>query len=78
MTEVGTKEILDIVCRMGEVSDISPEEDFYEAGVSSTASLSILLELEERFGVSIPDDRFVTTRTVKGLEELVLNLQGQA
>ena len=71
-------EILDIVCRLGNVLNIAPDADFYEAGVSSIVSLSILLELEERFGVSIPDSLFANTRTAKGLAELVMDLRERA
>jgi acyl carrier protein len=69
------KEILELVCRLGGVTNIVPDKDFYEAGVSSIVSLSILLELEERFGVSIPDARFANARTVNDLNQLVMDLR---
>jgi acyl carrier protein len=51
-----------------------PDQDFYDAGVTSVQSLPLLLELEERFQVSIPDDQFVAARSAQRLSEMIQNL----
>ena len=48
-----------------------PDQDFYEAGVTSVQALPLLLELEERFRVSIPDDQFVAARSARRLSEMI-------
>lgn len=70
--------IIQIICSVGNVSAISPDQDFYEAGVSSIASLTLLMELEAAFEVSIPDDRFVSARTARAIHEVVSGLRQQA
>jgi acyl carrier protein len=59
--------IIAIIRQVTGVTELSPEEDFYDAGVSSIAALSLLVELEAAFDVSIPDDRFMTCRTANDL-----------
>ena len=53
------------------VSQVLPDQDFYDAGVTSVQSLPLLLELEERFQVSIPDDQFVAARSARRLSEMI-------
>src|SRR5262245_13087969 len=66
------KHITDTVCRIGKISDIGPDEDFYDAGFSSINALELLLELESAYEVSIPDDRFIEVRTIRLLQELII------
>lgn len=70
--------ISDVIQQVSGVSGIGPDQDYYEAGVTSVMALPLLMELEERFGVSIPDDRFVAARTPRLLHQLVLDLSGAA
>lgn len=51
-----------------------PDQDFYEAGVTSVQALPLLLELEERFRVSIPDDQFVAARSARRLSEMIQDI----
>ncbi len=51
-----------------------PDQDFYDAGVTSVQALPLLLELEERFQVSIPDDRFVAARSARRLSEMIQDI----
>ena len=57
--------IVDIVCKVGKISGIGPDEDFYEAGFSSISALELLLELETAYVVSIPDDWFIAARSIR-------------
>jgi len=56
------------------VSQVLPDQDFYDAGVTSVQSLPLLLELEDRFQVSIPDDQFVAARSARRLSEMIQNI----
>jgi acyl carrier protein len=56
------------------VNLVQPDQDFYEAGVTSVQSLPLLLELEERFHVTIPDDQFVAARSARRLSEMIQDL----
>ena len=68
-------EILTMLARIGGIPNLAPDQDFYDAGVSSVSALPLLLEMEERFGLSIPDERFIAARTASDLEKLVDELR---
>jgi acyl carrier protein len=38
-----------------DVASLEPDSDLYEAGLTSTASVDVLLALEDRFTVEFPD-----------------------
>jgi acyl carrier protein len=67
--------VLNTIRDITGVTNVSPDQDFYDAGVTSVQALPLLLELEERFEVSIPDDRFVAARTARRLSEMILDLR---
>jgi acyl carrier protein len=67
--------IVGIVSRIGEIAGVQPDQDFYDAGFVSVNALSLLMELEDHFGVTIPDDRYINARTARALNELVVSLQ---
>ena len=56
------------------VNLVQPDQDFYDAGVTSVQSLPLLLELEDRFHVTIPDDQFVAARSARRLSEMIQNI----
>jgi len=64
-------EICLVVREVGGLPGLTPDEDFYDAGFSSVRALDLLLELESRFGVSVPDDGFASARTAEALLTLV-------
>lgn len=68
-------QILNMLARIGGIPNLAPDQDFYDAGVSSVSALPLLLEMEERFGLSIPDERFIAARTASDLEKLVDELR---
>jgi acyl carrier protein len=71
-------DLIQILCTVGKVEKLSPDGDFYEAGVSSIAALSILMELESTYDISIPDDEFIACRTPRALQAMVMKLKGAA
>lgn len=46
----------------GDVSALGPDDDLYQAGMSSHASVNVMLALEEAFDVEFPDE--LLTRSV--------------
>lgn len=66
--------VLNTIRDVTGVSLVLPDQDFYEAGVTSVQSLPLLLELEERFRVTIPDDQFVAARSARRLSEMIQNI----
>jgi acyl carrier protein len=68
-------QVTTIVCAAGSLAHIDVDEDFYEAGVSSISALQLLMDLEDAFGISVPDDQFISARTPRALHEIVVGLQ---
>ncbi len=51
---------------------IDPNADFYETlGIDSYQAMELLTELEESFGVEVPDWEVQSVRTFRGLAEVV-------
>lgn len=67
--------ITEIVASVGQVTDISPDTTITQAGVDSIRMLTLLMELESAYDVSIPDDDFLQARTSSDLLALVIRLQ---
>jgi acyl carrier protein len=68
-------QICEVIRSVGGIEALGADQDFYEAGLISVRAVDLLLELEDRSGVSIPDDRFITVRTARGLHALVSELR---
>lgn len=67
--------LIEIICRVGGVPSLSPDQDLYDAGVSSVNALPLLIELEEQFQVTIPDEKFLEARTALAIQSLVVELK---
>ncbi len=65
--------VASVIREVGEVNgEIPAEVDIYaDLGIESVNSIGILFALEEKFGISIDDTKFVKARTLNGLMELV-------
>ena len=60
----------------GLPADVSGTADLYsELGVASIKAMQLLMELEERFGISIPDDQFIEATSVERLGEMIVRLK---
>lgn len=66
--------VLNAIRDVTGVSQLLPDQDFYDAGVTSVQALPLLLELEDRFHVTIPDDQFVAARSARRLSEMIQDL----
>jgi acyl carrier protein len=67
--------VIEVIRDVGGVVNLEPDQDFYDAGVTSVQALPLLLELETRFEVAIPDERFMTARTARSLCEVVQRIK---
>lgn len=67
--------IATLVARIANIAAPSPDADMYVAGLASTDALELLVELEDSFGISIPDERFITARTANELGAVVNELR---
>jgi acyl carrier protein len=67
--------ITTIVCEVGKIAHVGPDDDFYDAGFSSINALELLLQLEDACEVSIPDDQFITARTARDLAAIIVQLR---
>jgi acyl carrier protein len=70
--------VAELVARIANIPAPAPEDDMYVAGLASTDALELLVELEDAFGISIPDDRFIEARTVGQLAGVVTDLRASA
>lgn len=78
MNETCDKEldsILEIIQRVGNLQKCAPDDDFYDAGLTSVLALPLLLDLESEFGVSIPDERFLAARSARSLQQMISDLR---
>lgn len=73
--EISIQILHDILRDVTSVDHLDTDQDFYEAGVTSVQALPLLMELESRFDISIPDDRFIQARSVRALAEMVGELR---
>lgn len=72
-TEVKVRQIVASVT--GLPPDADPNANLYlDLGVASVHALGLLTELENQFGVSIPDDDFVAAISIAGLSSLMADL----
>ena len=57
---------------------LTPETALADAGIDSLDALTILFAIEERFHISIPDDRARAMKTFGDMIDIVENLTAQA
>ncbi len=69
------EEVIDLVREVGKIQQLSSDEDFYEAGLSSMASLTLMLEIEQRYQLTLPDEEFLVCRTANELGSLISTLR---
>lgn len=75
MPEPDLSTIIEIICRVSGAQHVNPDQDFYEIGITSVQALPLLMDLEEQFNLSIPDERFVNARTARALRDVIQGLK---
>ncbi|PWT78848.1 MAG: hypothetical protein C5B58_14640 [Acidobacteria bacterium] len=66
--------VIEILSGIGNVSGLSPDQDFYDAGITSVMSLPIILEVEDRYNISVPDELFIKCRTARELAKVIADV----
>jgi acyl carrier protein len=79
--QVSADEFLQLVAKylkaLGDPAALTPQSNLFDLGLDSTAALSLLMEIEERYGVTFPDSllsdsTFETAEALKrGLDTLL-------
>lgn len=75
LTDSTLETVMEVVKRVGEIAELAPDQDFYDAGLTSLASLTLLLELEDSFNVTIADEQFIACRTANDLTKMIEGLK---
>jgi acyl carrier protein len=76
-TETTIRKILIAISE--RANDADENADLYsELGLASVHAMSLLADLEERFGVHIPDDNFLEARSISQLTSMVDTLARQS
>lgn len=66
------EKVIEVIVTVGSLpAAIKPDDDIYDAGFSSIRALQLLTELEDRFNVTLPDDKFSVARTPRALSFLI-------
>jgi acyl carrier protein len=72
------EQIRDMICQMsGLPRDFDRDGHLYlDLGVASMHALQLLTEIEDRYGVQVPDDEFVEASSLAKIGGLVVRLVG--
>ena len=68
---------------VAEIGGIAPDFDekahlYLDLGVPSVAAMNLLMEIESRFNIQVPDDAFVEATTLDQLTTVVSGLAAEA
>lgn len=74
--EVGVRKIVCEISGIPENAD-SQADLYLDLGMASVHALQLLTELEDHFGVQIPDDDFVEATSIEKLTALVQRLSSK-
>ncbi|MDQ6759065.1 MAG: acyl carrier protein [Acidobacteriota bacterium] len=70
--------VLEVIATVGNLKTaLTPDQDFYDAGITSVMALPILLELEDRYQITIPDELFIAARSPLAVAEIIAGLRPQ-
>ena len=69
-------ELRQMVAEIGEIAPaFDPQANFYlDLGVPSMKAMQLLMQLEDRYGVQVPDDQFVEATSLKSLTAMMAQL----
>lgn len=65
------QEILSVIHRIAQIDTISPDTMLDEAGLTSMNVVELLIELETRFNVTLPDEAFLAAKTPREIWALL-------
>jgi acyl carrier protein len=64
-------QITHLICRIGSIPPIGPDDNIYRCGFASMKALELLVELEAEYEVTIPDEQFMAAQSPRDLSALV-------
>lgn len=67
--------VTSIVCRIGGIPPIGPDDNLYRAGFASMKALELLVELEAEYDVAIQDDQFMRAQSPRDLAVMLAALR---
>ncbi|MDO8577659.1 MAG: acyl carrier protein, partial [Dehalococcoidales bacterium] len=69
------QEIIDVIAEEGGIdkSDITRDSNLYDLGIDSLSSLEILVALETRYDITIPQNRLRDVNSVKEIITVVVS-----
>ena len=69
-------ELRQMVAEIGEIAPaFDAQANFYlDLGVPSMKAMQLLMQLEDRYGVQVPDDQFVEATSLKSLTAMMAQL----
>jgi acyl carrier protein len=69
-------ELRELVANIGGLKpDFDSAADLYlDLAMPSIRAMQLLVELEERFNIQIPDEQFVEARSLEAIQKLVMSL----
>ncbi|HTW43632.1 MAG TPA: acyl carrier protein [Solirubrobacteraceae bacterium] len=79
-----TEEIREIISNHGrlpvDISTLAPDADLYQAGLSSHASVNVMLALEDHFDIEFPDHMLTASvfESIVAIEAAVSTLRSEA
>jgi acyl carrier protein len=70
------KELRELVANIGGLNpDFDGAADLYlDLAMPSIRAMQLLVELEDRFNIQVPDEQFVEARSLEAIEKLLTNL----
>ena len=77
---IETEEIRGMIASISGIpaDRISTNGDLYmDIGIASVHALQLLSELENKFGLAVPDDEFVEATSVQALADLIARLTAE-
>ena len=75
MEEIILSDIIGLLQRTGSIEALDPDQDFYDAGITSVMTLPLMMDMEDMFAIVVPDQEFVQARTARALAKLVQQLK---
>jgi acetyltransferase-like isoleucine patch superfamily enzyme/acyl carrier protein len=68
--------VTEVICQVVGTHQLDPDENFYDAGVTSIMVLPLLIEMEDRFHVTITPEQVLNARTPRVLSSQIAGLIG--
>lgn len=64
----------------GGASDLAPDADLYQAGLTSHASVNVMLALEDEFDIEFPDEMLkkATFASISAIDAAVQQINGES